>query len=480
MTVNNVAPTVTLTPATTSVNEGTQPHLQLHHQRPGRGHVHARRHRLRHRRQPGRAGHLQHHHRCGQLRLHLPRRPGQPDRQRARSATPTAPPDSDTSRVTVDNVAPTVDLTGDDDGRRGLDPHLQLHRHRSGRGHLHVDAGCPTCGAQRHAGPARTTHDRLGRQLPVLLRRRAGQRPPSRSPSPTPTARSDTDTQTSSSSRSTTSPRRSTAGRRPPVNEGTTHTYSLHGHRLRRADTSPGRLGRLGDGANDRLSGARHGRAAARLHLPRRPGDHTVAVTRHRQRRRAPTRDTATVRSTTSPRIDRVTGAANVNEGSTYSLTLGAVTDPGTDTVTSYVVHWGDGTPTRYATERRQDPHLRRRPGHLRRSRVDLIDEDGTFLDRANAPLGDRQQRRPDRSHLAARRRSTRAATTPTATRSAIRAPTPSAARPQLRHRRQLGRRPSPATGAAASSAPSPTARPDRRHGRPSTDRTARSDTHRH
>src|SRR4029079_8277372 len=38
-----------------------------------------------------------------------------------------------------------------------------------------------------------------------------------------------------------------------------------------------------------------------------------------------------------------ISGNASVNEGSLYSLTLGAATDPGTDTVSSYVVHWGDG-----------------------------------------------------------------------------------------------------------------------------------------
>ena len=38
-----------------------------------------------------------------------------------------------------------------------------------------------------------------------------------------------------------------------------------------------------------------------------------------------------------------ISGAASVNEGSTYSLTLGAITDPGTDTVTSWRVDWGDG-----------------------------------------------------------------------------------------------------------------------------------------
>ena len=61
-----------------------------------------------------------------------------------------------------------------------------------------------------------------------------------------------------------------------------------------------------------------------------------------------------------------IAGGASVNEGSVYSLTLGAVTDPGTDTVTSYVVHWGDGGSDTYTTQRRQDPHLRRRPQRLR------------------------------------------------------------------------------------------------------------------
>src|SRR5262249_36642001 len=36
-------------------------------------------------------------------------------------------------------------------------------------------------------------------------------------------------------------------------------------------------------------------------------------------------------------------GAAHVDEGSPYVLTLGAVTDPGQDTVSRYTVHWGDG-----------------------------------------------------------------------------------------------------------------------------------------
>ena len=45
-----------------------------------------------------------------------------------------------------------------------------------------------------------------------------------------------------------------------------------------------------------------------------------------------------------------ISGAGSVNEGSVYSLSLGAITDPGTDTVTSYIVHWGDGNSDTYST----------------------------------------------------------------------------------------------------------------------------------
>ncbi|MCA9261078.1 MAG: DNRLRE domain-containing protein, partial [Planctomycetales bacterium] len=39
-----------------------------------------------------------------------------------------------------------------------------------------------------------------------------------------------------------------------------------------------------------------------------------------------------------------LSGASSVAEGTEYTLTLGPVSDPGVDTVTQYVVHWGDGT----------------------------------------------------------------------------------------------------------------------------------------
>ena len=79
-----------------------------------------------------------------------------------------------------------------------------------------------------------------------------------------------------------------------------------------------------------------------------------------------------------------ISGATNVNEGSSYSLTLGAVTDPGTDTVSSYVVHWGDGNSDTYPTNGAKTHTYADGPA-TRSITVDLTDEDGTYLDRANA-----------------------------------------------------------------------------------------------
>ena len=78
-----------------------------------------------------------------------------------------------------------------------------------------------------------------------------------------------------------------------------------------------------------------------------------------------------------------ISGASNVNEGSAYSLTLGAVTDPGTDTVTSYVVHWGDGNSDTYGANGVQT-HIYADGPNSYNITVDLVDEDGTFTDAAN------------------------------------------------------------------------------------------------
>src|SRR4029077_11972679 len=79
-----------------------------------------------------------------------------------------------------------------------------------------------------------------------------------------------------------------------------------------------------------------------------------------------------------------ISGATSVNEGSAYSLTLGAVTDPGTDTVSSYIVHWGDGGSNTYLTNGVKTHTYADGPNNYSIT-VDLVDEDGTYLNRANA-----------------------------------------------------------------------------------------------
>ncbi len=77
-------------------------------------------------------------------------------------------------------------------------------------------------------------------------------------------------------------------------------------------------------------------------------------------------------------------GAASVQVGQVYSLSLGAVTDPGTDTVTSYVVDWGDGTPAQTLTPAQLAglsgivTHSFGSAG-ARTVNVSLVDEDGSY-----------------------------------------------------------------------------------------------------
>jgi autotransporter-associated beta strand protein len=78
-----------------------------------------------------------------------------------------------------------------------------------------------------------------------------------------------------------------------------------------------------------------------------------------------------------------VSGNASVSEGSAYSLTLDAITDPGSDSITYYVVHWGDGESTTYtaaqvASTSRIVTHAYADDGSYTIT-VDLTDEDGTY-----------------------------------------------------------------------------------------------------
>ena len=48
--------------------------------------------------------------------------------------------------------------------------------------------------------------------------------------------------------------------------------------------------------------------------------------------------------------VAELAGDATVNEGSAYTLTIGDVVDPGEDTVTDYIIDWGDGSPSETLT----------------------------------------------------------------------------------------------------------------------------------
>ena len=79
-------------------------------------------------------------------------------------------------------------------------------------------------------------------------------------------------------------------------------------------------------------------------------------------------------------------GAADVDEGSVYGLTLGAVTDPGDDTVTQYVVHWGDGE-TDFFVSGGVVTHTYSDGLTTPVITVDLVDEDATHLDAGSLSL---------------------------------------------------------------------------------------------
>ncbi|MBK7954247.1 MAG: hypothetical protein IPK02_09950 [Candidatus Accumulibacter sp.] len=79
-------------------------------------------------------------------------------------------------------------------------------------------------------------------------------------------------------------------------------------------------------------------------------------------------------------------GAASVNEGASYTLTLGAISDPGTDSVSSYVVHWGDGLSDTYASAG-EVSHVYADGLTTPTINVDLVDEDGTYSNAASKAI---------------------------------------------------------------------------------------------
>ena len=87
--------------------------------------------------------------------------------------------------------------------------------------------------------------------------------------------------------------------------------------------------------------------------------------------------DTATATVDNVAPTIALTGADSVDEGSSYSLTLGTITDPGSDTVTSWVVHWGDSSSNTYSAAGVVNHTYADGPASPTIT-VDLVDEDGT------------------------------------------------------------------------------------------------------
>jgi len=92
------------------------------------------------------------------------------------------------------------------------------------------------------------------------------------------------------------------------------------------------------------------------------------------------------------PPVIALSGAGAVDEGSPYTVTLGAVTDPGSDTVSQWIVHWGDGSTSTYAsggdkTHVYADDNPTGTPSDPYTITVDLADEDGTHVAAASKTI---------------------------------------------------------------------------------------------
>ena len=102
--------------------------------------------------------------------------------------------------------------------------------------------------------------------------------------------------------------------------------------------------------------------------------------------------DLATTTTTFALQVNNVvptialSGASNVDEGSTYTLTLGAITDPGADAVSQYIVDWDDGSSNIY-TAGGDVTHTYADGPASPTIAVDLVDKDGTHVDAGSLGL---------------------------------------------------------------------------------------------
>src|SRR5207253_1666726 len=75
-----------------------------------------------------------------------------------------------------------------------------------------------------------------------------------------------------------------------------------------------------------------------------------------------------------------LTGNTNVTQCNSYTLNLGSITDPGTDTVSSYSINWGDGNTEPFTGNpaNTQQSHTYSTTGNYTIT-ASLTDEDNTY-----------------------------------------------------------------------------------------------------
>ncbi len=119
-------------------------------------------------------------------------------------------------------------------------------------------------------------------------------------------------------------------------------------------------------------------------------GSYTVTVTADDQQGQANSAETGSFQVTVhnvAP-VAPVTGVDLLNTGSSYTLHVGAVVDPGPDTRTGYSINWGDGTtnaftPDEWVAAAGTFMHTYNASNHAETGRsitVNTTDEDGTFV----------------------------------------------------------------------------------------------------
>ena len=105
--------------------------------------------------------------------------------------------------------------------------------------------------------------------------------------------------------------------------------------------------------------------------------ERTVSVTATDSAGAATTRTHSLVVHNVAPTI-ALSGAATVQAGVAYLLDLGTISDPGDDTVSQYIIDWGDGSEPQTVTEACEVSHVYAAAAQ-RTVSVTLVDEDGSF-----------------------------------------------------------------------------------------------------